>query len=680
MTVQTKPEVHWIEWSPQAFERAQREDKLILLDSGATWCHWCHVMDHMTYEDEDVARLLNERFVPIRIDRDRLSDVDHHFQRCPAIIESQAGGWPLTVILTPDGDVLYKATFLPPRGMQEFGPGFGLIELLRRLDTYWRTNRDHLRQVGREMKDALTRHETQLFGTAGQPSAEIIEEIVAALRQGFDPDHGGFADAPKFFSAPALELLLSRAWHGGAEALDMAAVTLDAIARGGVHDHVGGGFHRYSVDARWHVPHFEKMGYDNAALLALYSNAWALTGREEFATIARRTAGWIDSTLGDPDGQGFYSSQDADIGPEDDGDYFTWTVEEVRQALGERADTILYYYDIDTRGDMRDRPGRNVLHVVKSPAQAARLLNKEPGQLERDVVEARDMLLEARGLRPTPFIDKTIFADINGMMIDAYLTAYERLGDEHLRDHGLKVLDSLESLRDGGPFAHFSDAGRPGKVGLLVDQAWMMRALIHAFAVSGQTRYLDAAAAVGNWVLDHLVASDGGLLSWPGDDDPLTPPPSRSWDDSPSRSPASVAAQGLIELGYLTGDERFTQAAARAIASFAGSFRPEWGVVMGGYGLAMDSLLAGPRVVVVLTGADDADGRALHAAAQRSYIPAGLALRLDPALPSHRQLIQRLGYGFDSRAVAYVCAGKTCLRPARTVAELRERIMELAAM
>ena len=290
----------------------------------------------------------------------------------------------------------------------------------------------------------------------------------------------------------------------------MLAHTLEALHRGGIYDQLGGGFHRYSVDERWHVPHFEKMAYDNAALLALCAGACALTGEAEYARVARETIAWVDRHLrdGDDPAAGFYASQDADVGLDDDGDYFTWTVEEVRAVLGDRAELAGAYYGIDPVGDVHGRAGRNVLHLPKTVEQLAKLLGRDAAELAKELAGIGAELLSARRKRPAPRVDKTVFADLNGMMIDAYLTAFERLGDEPCRRTALAALDGLLATgRDErGVFAHFRHGGELRGVGLLADQAWMGRALVHAFAVTGKADYLRAAVKVADYVLAELIA------------------------------------------------------------------------------------------------------------------------------------------------------------------------------
>jgi uncharacterized protein YyaL (SSP411 family) len=586
--------IHWLPWGPEVFELAREQDKLILFDSGATWCHWCHVMDRVTYEDKEVIELVMKKFIAVRIDRDRLPDVDHHFQRAVPLIRSGGNGWPLTVILTPDGHLLYKATFVPPRADLQYGAGIGLIDLLNRLDEVWRTRREEIARVGREMKDALRKQRGDVFSRKGKLHATLIDQVYAGIAARHDPAYGGFGGAPKFFSAPAIDVVLTRAWAGDANATGILTHTLESIARGGVYDHVGGGFHRYSVDARWHVPHFEKMAYDNAALLALYANAAALTGREDFARVARETRQWLDRVLGGSTGRGFYSSQDADVGLDDDGDYFTWTVAEVKEALGaegREAPAVLAHYVVEETGDMRERPDRNVLHAPRAPGEVAESLEMKDKELGELISRSLPRLLAARRKRPTPLVDKTVFADLNGMLIDAYLTAYERLGNKSARQTALATLDHLlGDLRDDrGVFAHYRAAGGADGlrgVGMLADQAWMARALLHAYAVTVDEKYLAAARTLADHVLQKLTDADGAFLNIAkaATTHPATVEPSKGWEDGPSRSAASVAAGMLIDLGHVAADERYARAGAKALASFAGGVQPDWGLFLAGYG------------------------------------------------------------------------------------------------
>ncbi len=678
---QTAVVVQWQAWGPEAFDRARRENKLILLDSGATWCHWCHVMDRVTYEDAEVAELLNSRFVPVRIDRDRLPQVDAKYQRAMPLLQADsAGGWPLTVLLTPEGHVLFKGTFLPPRSGGEFGGSVGLIEIVNNVDRYWRENREQINQAAADLSGRYAEHQRALFarpGTLGEDTAEgIVEGIIAAA----DTAHGGFGGAPKFFQTPALALLAARGWRGNSQATSVLMASLDGIARGGVHDQVAGGFHRYSVDERWHVPHFEKMAYDNASLLALYADAHAATGQADLARVTRRTLAWIARDLTAPGGEGFYASQDADVGLDDDGDFFTWTVDEVRDSLGSDGDVAIYFYNVTEAGDMRERPGRNVLHIPRPLTEAADALETGPAELARRIDLANDALLSARLTRPQPTVDRIVLADLNGMMIHAHLVAWQRLGDDDALQAALAATNhALGSLRDDrGVFAHFRRGDDLVGVGMLDDQAWMMRALVDAFAATGQAEYLTAARQVGDYVLAELVADHDGLLSGPTGDasDPTAVAPTSSWQDAPNRSAASVACQAMMDLAYLTGDGRYRAAAVAAMESFADG-SGDWSLFAAGYATAVDHYLHGPWTIIVIGPVEDELVAELTSQARRSHMPGGLVLQLDPADKSQRDMLAQLGYLDIPGPAALVCAGKQCLSPATTLDQLQGRIAQL---
>ncbi|MFA6133598.1 MAG: thioredoxin domain-containing protein [Phycisphaerae bacterium] len=680
MAKTTKTEIRWRTWGQGVFDEARAADKLILLDSGATWCHWCHVMDHQTYEDEEVVRFVNERFIPLRIDRDRLPEVDARFQSAMALMSSQAGGWPLTAVVTPDGHVLFKATFLPPRSDPAFGAGTGLIELLETVDKHWRENRSAIAAAAARLDEGIEREFRRIYSQPGKISDEQIQMVFSGLEQAYDSQHGGFGAAPKFFNPPALELLEVLAWKGNEHAAAMLTKTLDSIRRGGVCDQVGGGFHRYSVDERWHVPHFEKMACDNAALLAIFANAHALTGKKTFRQVALQTMEWAMDVLGGGGRKGFFASQDADVGPEDDGDYFTWTSEEVRVAVGELSEVVEAYYDVDEQGDMRDRPGRNVLRVIKPPDVQARLLGINPEELAGQIEQGRRLLQAARARRPAPGVDKTVFADINGMMIDAFLTCHERLGEGPAREVAIATLDHLlDTLRDErGVFAHYRQGGTLMNVGLLADQAWMARAALHAFAVTGEEKYLQAATKLGRYIAG--LATDFGALA--GSPQPSTPGPAATrpavgWEDSAGRSPASLAVSVLLDLGHWAGDDTLSAAATTAAESFAGGVKRDWALFLAGYTLALEHVLHGPRSILVVGPKGDRTAANLLSAARREMLPGGWTLAIDPSQEPQRRRLEQWGHAWPAHAVAYVCHGKACLAPAQSVSQLSQRLGEL---
>ncbi len=677
-TQDTHTAIDWHDWSEETFQLAREQNKLILLDSGATWCHWCHVMDRVTYENDEVIDFVSERFIAIRIDRDRRPELDAWLQRTPTVIRgSGQGGWPLTVILTPDSVPLWKATFLPPRAAGKYGPVPGLLDVLEQLDKIWQDDHEKLAKAAREFGEQGQAQFDEAFQQPGELNDEIVQTVVAGIQADYDETQGGFGGAPKFFGAASLKLLLTRAWAGDEEAGHMVAYSLSAIANGGVHDHVAGGFHRYSVDARWHVPHFEKMAYDNAALLELYAAAYAHTGEQRFADVARDIVAWVRRDLSGE--AGFYASQDADVGLDDDGDFFTWTPDEIRQAVGEDADVVLAFYGVTDVGDMHNRPARNVLHITRAPEEIAAQTKHSAAEVREIIARANATLLQVREQRSTPSIDRTVFADLNGMMISAWLRAADYLDDPAWTEEAIEKLNALLASHrtDNGVFGHYVEEGRLRNVGLLADQAWMLRAMVDAFQHTDDEAHLRAARQVGDFIIDRLVSKDGAFVSRPAAEPglPTAVAPRRSWEDAPSRSPASVAAAALADLGYLTGEGVYTEAAATALASFAGGVQKDYGTFLGGYALAVDRLLHGPRSIAIVAVEPPAGMIAL---ARQCYLPHKLRLILDPADAGDKALLEKLGYApVDQAAVAYVCEGKMCLAPADNVDTLRDRFAEL---
>src|SRR3984957_1485977 len=397
--------VQWHEWGPAAFARAASEDKPILLDIGAVWCHWCHVMDGESYEDPHLAEVINQNFIAVKVDRDERPDVDTRYQAAVAAISGQ-NGWPLTAVLTPDGKPFFGGTYFP-RDDRYGRPGFARV-LLTMADA-WKTRRDEVLESAGSVVDAIEYNEN-FAGQSGSLNVDIVEKMVQSALEKFDRHHGGFGSQPKFAHPSAIDLLLDVAARTGNEAArEAATVTLEKMARGGVYDHLGGGFHRYSVDEAWVVPHFEKMLYDNAELLKNYVHAFQSYVDPESARVAKDIIRWMDTWLTDRERGGFYASQDADIDLDDDGDYFTWTRAEAAAVLTpEEREIAAAYYDIGDLGDMHHNPAKNVLHVKHTLEAVAGRAGKTSSQASELLFAARARLLAAGGGGPPPVFEPPI--------------------------------------------------------------------------------------------------------------------------------------------------------------------------------------------------------------------------------------------------------------------------------
>src|SRR5215469_393223 len=498
--------VRWHEWGEDAFSLAKRENKPILLDIGAVWCHWCHVMDRESYEDPEIAQIINERFVAVKVDRDERPDVDSRHQLAIQAISGQ-GGWPLTAFLTPDGKPFYGGTYFPPQ--DHYGrPSFRRV-LLAISDAYREKNGDVLEQA-KLVEGALANSESFSHKT-GKPSLIVVQEIVDSALRIFDEEHGGFGSAPKFPHPSMIDLLIDQYIRTGDERLrHVFATTLEKMARGGVYDQLAGGFHRYSVDERWVVPHFEKMSYDNSELLKNYVHAYQATRETFFADVARDIMRWMNEWLSDRKHAGFYASQDADISLDDDGDYFTWTVDEAKARLTEEEARVAgLHYDINEIGEMHHNPAKNVLFQRASIAEIAKRLELQPDRVREILGSAKHKMYAARFERPTPFVDKTVYVSWNALCVSAYLEAALILHSQDARKFALRSLDRILAhawIPETGlrHVVAYSDGNseRPGSAGFLEDYAFTAIACLDAYETTAALSYLSIATKI----VDGMVA------------------------------------------------------------------------------------------------------------------------------------------------------------------------------
>ncbi len=670
--------MHWRAWGEEAFVRAQAEDKPVLLDIGAVWCHWCHVMDRESYEDPEVAKIVNEHFIAVKVDRDERPDVDARYQAAVSAISGQ-GGWPLTAFLTPDGRPYFGGTYIP-RDDRYGRPG--IRHVLLAMAEVWREQREEALETAGSVIAAIEHNESFNAG-GGALSRAVVDKIVASIVAMFDARNGGFGSQPKFPHPSALDLLLLAAVNRGDErAREAFTATLEKMARGGVYDQLAGGFHRYSVDERWVVPHFEKMLYDNTELLRNYVHGVQSFGREDFAATAREIAGWLDATMTDRERGGFHASQDADVGLDDDGDFFTWTLDEARAVLGgEELEFAAKYWDIGELGDMHHNPAKNVLYVRRTLAEMAAQSGSSEESLRALRDSARAKLLAARAGRPTPFVDRTLYTNWNAMAATAYLEAARVLRLDSAREFALRTVDRiLKDAWDGeAALRHviaYPDGSAPGEhvPGTLDDYAFTLNACIDAWLASGEMRYYRAAARLADATiaLFHDPAAGGffdtarpqgaqqvqlGALS--ARRKPL--------QDSPTPAGNPTAALALLRLEALSGRGEYREIAEGALACFAGIVE-HFGLYAGSYGLAAELLLSDPVQVVIVGSGPEAEsletlavaGFAINKTVFRvdssRLIPGGLPEALAETL---LQVPRPAG----SSAWAMVCRGRTCLPP-----------------
>ena len=671
--------IHWYAWSAEPFAAARAADRPILLDIGAVWCHWCHVMDGESYEDPALAEFLNANFVCIKVDRDERPDVDARYQRAVQTLIRQ-GGWPLTAFLTPDGDVFYGGTYFPPDG--RYGrPGFRSV-LESVLEAY-HGRRDQVGAQAAAIRRVLAEELNE--AAAGDATAGLIEQAEAQMARSFDARNGGFGNEPKFPHPGAISLLLVR-WHATRSAATRAMIdrTLQGMGRGGVYDQLGGGFHRYSVDAEWIVPHFEKMSYDNSELLRLYCDAFAAFGTEEYAETARGIVRWVRAVLADPEG-GYGTSQDADVGLDDDGDYFTWTRDEAAAALApEELDVAAAYYDIGTAGEMHHNPAKNVLFVSSTVDAIALRLGRPEAEIAAILDRARARLLAARDRRKAPFVDRSRYAAWNAMMAAAMLRAGAVLEDAAATEHALA---SLRRLRAEAPEPDMVPHTPGGVGGLLDDQVQVAAAALDAHEATGDDAWLEWAIRImeRTW-RDHWDAGGGGLFDAAsgGRGEGLLPTRAKPVQDAPTPSPNGVAGVTAARLHALTGLELWHERAIAIARAFAGR-AGELGLHAAAYLLAVDWTLEPPtHLVIVASAPDAAEAGRMRRLALATYAPRRVVQRVDPAStgsvalpPAVSAMVRAAAGGSAARPRGYACVGASCSAPATGEEEWVARLRTL---
>ncbi len=688
--------IRWHEWGEEAFATAQRENKPMLLDIGAVWCHWCHVMDRESYDDPEVAAIVNEHFIAVKVDRDERPDIDSRYQVAVSAVSGQ-GGWPLTAFLTPDGKPFYGGTYFPPS--DGYGrPSFRRV-LLSIANAYQEKNGDVVEQA--KMVESAIAQAESFAGRSGRVSVSIIAAIKESALKMFDPQHGGFGQAPKFPHPSALDLLIEQYARNGDETWrNLIVTTLEHMANGGVYDQLAGGFHRYSVDEGWVVPHFEKMCYDNSELLKNYVHGYQATGSQFFASVARDIVRWMDEWLSDRERGGFYASQDADISMDDDGDYFTWTLDEARAVLTEEeAQVAALHYDINDVGEMHHNPAKNVLWV-RLPIEAIASKMELSVKLVQDLLDsAKQKMYAARLQRPTPYVDKTVYVGWNSMCVSAYLEAAKVLDLAEARRFGLRSLDRIlaEAWKHPAPDAGARDTHHPHLLhvvaysdpkaehrevpGMLEDYAATALACLDAYEATSDLSYFKFAHAISDAMIAKFFdAISGGFF----DAEPVTDGKSlgvlstrrKPLQDSPTPAGNPMAAIALLRLHHYTGEAAYRDKAEQTLEAFAG-VAGQFGIFAATYGIAVVHWLESPVQVVVIGDQSDPAADALAAAATAGFAfnKATLRLRsnqavaenLPPALAATLPNLPELKSG---NPFAVVCSGFACQPPVTSAAEL----------
>ena len=677
--------VDWYPWGEAAFTKAREEDKPIFLSIGYSTCHWCHVMERESFEDEAVAQVLNDGFVPIKVDREERPDVDSIYMDVCQMMRGQ-GGWPLTVLLTPERKPFFAATYLPKEGRFQ---QTGLMDLLPRVRTLWQNDRDKLLEDAEEVTDLL-RRSTEEEGGGDAPGPQLLSDAARQLSRQFDRTHGGFGSAPKF-PAPHNLLFLLRHWHrtGEERALDMVTETLDQMRLGGLFDQVGYGFHRYSTDQQWKLPHFEKMLYDQAMHVLAYTEAYQATGEDRYETTAREVITYVLRDLQAPAG-GFYSAEDADSeneeGEMEEGAFYVWSTDAVRDLLdADLAELVIDVYNLSPEGNYQEestgkRTGKNVLHLDRSLAEEADRREMDEGVLRERLDTARAALLEARADRPRPGLDDKVLTDWNGLMVAALATAARAFGEPEYEAAARQTAQFLQDeMHDAeGRLLHRYRDGDAGIRATLDDYAFLTWGLLELYETTFEPQWLRAARDHMEACLDRFWdAERGGFYMTPDDGEALIVRP-KDANDGAMPSGNSVQLMNLLRLARFTGRTEFEDTAA-ALSRWAGSSarsRPtgHTALLMG-----LDWALGTPREVVVAGELEAEDTQSFIEVLRDTYSPTTVTLHRPPGdAPDITDLAPFTAAQTprDGQAAAYVCQDFQCEAPTTDPDRLREQLRE----
>jgi uncharacterized protein YyaL (SSP411 family) len=667
--------VDWYPWGPDALARAKAEDKPIFLSIGYSACHWCHVMERESFVDPGIAALMNEHFVNIKVDREERPDLDQIYMTAVQAMIGH-GGWPMSVFLTPDLQPFYGGTYFPPadsRGM----PGFPRV--LEGVHRAWVERRSEIVASAGEITERLRAMGAVPAGE-GALDVGLLDDAARELLRSFDARHGGFGSAPKFPHPMDLRVLLrhhARTGHG--DALHAVRLTLDKMARGGIYDHLGGGFARYSTDERWLVPHFEKMLYDNALLTSTYLEAYQATRDAELARVARETLDYVLGRMTDPEG-GFYSTEDADSEGEE-GKYYVWSLGEVVEVLGlERARAFGYVYDVTGAGNWE---GKNILNLPKPLPQAAALLGRDEAELRAQLAEDRAKLFAVRDRRVPPGKDTKVLTSWNGLMLAAAAEGSRVLGDDrYLRAAERAAAFLLVRMRTPeGRLLHSFKDGRARFNGYLDDYANLIDGLTRLFEASGTPRWVESALDLAKVMIDEFAdKAEGGFFYTGNSHESLIARQKDAYDNA-TPSGTAMAATALLRLGELTGRIDLSDAGRAALQSVR-LILERAPTAAGQSIVSLDFLLADRQEIAVIMGDDPAEFRATLEAVSERFLPHKVVA---PALPEHAgRLASVIPWLADrpargGRATTYVCEGFTCQAPVVGVNGVRAALSALAA-
>jgi uncharacterized protein YyaL (SSP411 family) len=671
--------VNWYPWGEAAIEKARREGKPIFLSIGYSACHWCHVMEHESFESEEIAKILNEHFVAVKVDREERPDLDQIYMNAVQMLTGR-GGWPMSVFLTPELKPFYGGTYWPPTGRHGM-PGFD--QILTAVVDAWQNRREQAITAADQLTAEIQKvGAAESGGDADALSLDLIANAVNQLARMFDRTYGGFGQAPKFPHPMDLQLLLAAYSRNQQPALlDMVRVTLDRMAAGGIYDHLGGGFARYSVDERWLVPHFEKMLYDNSLLARAYTDAYLVTRDENYARVVRETLDYVLRDMTAPAG-GFYSTEDADS-EGGEGLFYTWTPDEIEAVLGEeRGATFGRVFDVTDVGNFE---GRSILNLPKSLEQCAKLLKRTPEELVNELTQSKAELFAAREKRVHPGKDDKVIVAWNGLMIDAMARAGAALGEARYVAAAAKAADFIlgSMRREDGRLLHTWRGGEAKLDAYLDDYAAVANSLVTLYESTGNERWIEEAVRLVDVLVEQFADPNGGGFFYTASDHEKLLTRTKELTDSSVPSGNALATTALLRLGKLLGRTAYLDAAASTLAAGV-SIMERAPMAAGQMLLALDRFVGPSHELVLVGSATNADVNAVRAMIGSTYLPrAVVATRLDEqsTSPSQSPLLDELFTGrasTDGKPVLYVCENFACQAPAVGLAAIEKALDAIA--
>ncbi|UCH44728.1 MAG: thioredoxin domain-containing protein [Nitrospiraceae bacterium] len=630
--------IDWHPWSDAAFDLARKEGKPLFLSSGGVWCHWCHVMAQESFSDDEVADLLNTRFISIKLDRDERPDIDRRYQMAVRAM-GQGGGWPLSVFLTPEKKPFFGGTYFPPEDRMG-RPGFQKV--LRAVIRLYEEKRDDVEEYTEKIMSIL---QTPSF-QQGELRKSSIDDAVKHILSEYDTKNGGFGEAPKFPMSGAMELLINRFFITGVPELRDAGIrSLESMARGGVYDQLAGGFHRYSTDPAWIIPHFEKMADDNAWLLRNYIYAYGATGNTFLKQIAEETACFIRDVLGDPNG-GFYASQDADVSPDDEGGYFTWTDRGIRKILDDDEYEVMALHFLHEAGRMHHDREKHVLFIARSAEEIAEETGRQLSSVNEIIKRAKTKLHDHRLTRETPFIDKTMHTSTNGMILSSLFLACRVLKDTGLEALAVKSLDSIMGLRYVDGSLYHSEGVRA----MLDDYVYLMDALVSAYETTGNREYAEQAVTLMQTCISTFWDKEqGGFFD---SEDHALGIKIRGLEDIPHPSANSICIIVLIKMTNITKDQKYMRYAEDSLKAFSQRAN-DLGISGAYFFCALDAYLN-----ILKLSIHSGPGSELAQAARAAFHP-----------------YISLVYEEDMRYII-PCSGETCYKPISTTEDVENFILK----